>query len=139
MVRDALQNQIGGETPLAPGDLSGAIDESLKSVITDADVRPLPARTTLVVREDAIITPSAQDLIRERSIELRVHARRPSEGKNRIIAIGSDHGGFEMKEELKQFLDELRCASRDFGTFSNDAVDYPDYAHAVARAVAEGV
>ena len=44
-----------------------------------------------------------------------------------------------MKEQLKGFLDELRCASRDFGTFSNDAVDYPDYAHAVARAVAEGV
>ncbi|MDQ3685840.1 MAG: RpiB/LacA/LacB family sugar-phosphate isomerase [Acidobacteriota bacterium] len=41
-----------------------------------------------------------------------------------------------MKEELKSFLSELGHQARDFGTNSTDAVDYPDFAHAVARAVA---
>ncbi|MBA2502707.1 MAG: ribose 5-phosphate isomerase B [Pyrinomonadaceae bacterium] len=54
-----------------------------------------------------------------------------------MIALGADHGGFEMKEELKKFLDELGHRTRDFGTNSTDAVDYPDFAHAVARAVAD--
>jgi RpiB/LacA/LacB family sugar-phosphate isomerase len=43
-----------------------------------------------------------------------------------------------MKEELKTLLAELGHAARDFGTDSTDAVDYPDFAHSVARAVAEG-
>lgn len=142
MVREALQNQIGGvpDSQVIVG-APGPVDESLKSVITEADIRGLAPGETLMVREDAIITPAARDLIGERSIQLSYRARRASAasgGKNRIIAIGSDHGGFEMKESLKPFLDELGCNHRDFGTFSGDAVDYPDYAHAVARAVADG-
>jgi ribose 5-phosphate isomerase B len=43
-----------------------------------------------------------------------------------------------MKEELKRFLNELGHRVHDFGTNSEDAVDYPDFAHAVARAVADG-
>ncbi len=142
MVREALQDRIGGapESQVivgAPG-APATVDESLKSVITETDIRGLAPGETLLVREDAIITPAARDLIGERSIQLSYRARRASTGKNRIIAVGSDHGGFEMKEALKPFLDELGCNHRDFGTFSGDAVDYPDYAHAVARAVADG-
>ncbi|HKQ51848.1 MAG TPA: RpiB/LacA/LacB family sugar-phosphate isomerase, partial [Pyrinomonadaceae bacterium] len=44
----------------------------------------------------------------------------------------------KMKEELKSFLAELGHAVRDYGTNSEDAVDYPDFAHAVARAVSDG-
>ncbi|MBA3768863.1 MAG: RpiB/LacA/LacB family sugar-phosphate isomerase [Acidobacteria bacterium] len=44
-----------------------------------------------------------------------------------------------MKEELKRLLTELNHSVRDYGTNSEDAVDYPDYAHAVARAVSDGV
>jgi ribose 5-phosphate isomerase B len=55
-----------------------------------------------------------------------------------LIAVGSDHGGFKMKEELKKLLSELGHRVHDFGTNSEEAVDYPDFAHAVARAVAEG-
>ncbi len=57
---------------------------------------------------------------------------------HRTIAIGSDHAGFEMKQHL---LEKLRAQLRevkDFGTFSEDSVDYPDFAHPVAKAVAEG-
>jgi len=54
------------------------------------------------------------------------------------IAIGSDHGGFEMKEELKSFLQTRRVQVLDSGCFSKVSVDYPDIAAAVATKVSEG-
>ena len=54
------------------------------------------------------------------------------------VAIGSDHAGFALKGELCTLLDELRIEYRDFGTYSTDAVDYPDFVAPVARAVARG-
>ena len=54
------------------------------------------------------------------------------------IAIGSDHGGFRLKEEIKNLLTELGREYRDFGTHSPASVDYPDIAASVARAVASG-
>jgi ribose 5-phosphate isomerase B len=54
------------------------------------------------------------------------------------VAIGSDHAGFTLKGELCSLLDELRIEYRDFGTFSADAVDYPDFVAPVARAVSRG-
>jgi ribose 5-phosphate isomerase B len=59
-------------------------------------------------------------------------------GRVRRIAIGADHGGFEMKEELKRFLVELGFEVSDLGTHSTEPVDYPDFAHAVASTVARG-
>ncbi len=54
------------------------------------------------------------------------------------IAIASDHAGFDGKEAIKKSLDELGVAYQDFGTHSQDSVDYPDYAEHVAKAVAAG-
>ena len=55
----------------------------------------------------------------------------------RRVALGSDHGGFELKEVLRQYIaEELGWEVHDCGTHSTDAVDYPDYAAAVAREVA---
>jgi ribose 5-phosphate isomerase B len=54
------------------------------------------------------------------------------------VAIGADHAGFELKETIKLTLDELQIAYKDFGTFSDESVDYPDYAAKVGRAVAAG-
>jgi ribose 5-phosphate isomerase B len=54
------------------------------------------------------------------------------------VAIGSDHAGFVLKGELCSLLDELRVEYRDFGTFSADPVDYPDFVAPVARAVSRG-
>ena len=54
------------------------------------------------------------------------------------IAIGSDHAGFELKEAVRKYLESQEIAIKDFGTFSTDSVDYPDYAYAVASAVAKG-
>lgn len=55
-----------------------------------------------------------------------------------MLAIGSDHGGYELKEEIKKYLDERHIAYKDFGTYSAASVDYPDIAYPVAKAVAEG-
>ncbi len=54
------------------------------------------------------------------------------------VAIGSDHAGFDLKGQLCTLLDELRIEYRDFGTYSADRVDYPDFIAPVARAVARG-
>ncbi|HHP50419.1 MAG TPA: ribose 5-phosphate isomerase B [Moorella mulderi] len=54
------------------------------------------------------------------------------------VALGSDHGGFRLKEKIKEFLAEKGIEHKDFGTFGLEAVDYPDYARAVAEAVARG-
>ena len=55
-----------------------------------------------------------------------------------MIAIGSDHGGFALKQEIMQHLEAAGCAYKDFGTYTADSCDYPDYGEAVARAVASG-
>lgn len=55
-----------------------------------------------------------------------------------MIAIGSDHGGFELKQEIMKHLGSLGLEYKDFGTYSSDSCDYPVYGEAVARAVAGG-
>ena len=63
----------------------------------------------------------------------------PSGAASRRVAIGSDHGGFALKEVLKRAIaEDLGWAVHDCGTHSTEAVDYPDYAAAVAREVASG-
>ena len=54
------------------------------------------------------------------------------------VAIGADHAGFGLKGEVCTLLDELRVEYRDFGTYTPETVDYPDFIAPVARAVARG-
>lgn len=51
------------------------------------------------------------------------------------IAIGGDHAGFTLKEEIKELIIEHGHEIKDFGPFSEESVDYPDYAHPIAMAV----
>ncbi len=140
LVREALIGQIGGSQGATNAtEQTELVDESSKEVITEADVIGLPMGAKLLVREGAILTPAAKDVIQQRGLELRYRTRRQVSGSQRVIALGADHGGFPTKERLKGLLDELGYKHRDFGTTSEDAVDYPDFAHAVARAVADGV
>ena len=55
-----------------------------------------------------------------------------------MIALGSDHGGFALKEHIKAYLDSRGIAWKDFGCNSTDSCDYPDFGAAAAREVAEG-
>lgn len=52
-----------------------------------------------------------------------------------MIAIGSDHGGYKLKEEIKKYLEEKEIQYKDFGCMSEESVDYPDVAKEVSKAV----
>lgn len=54
------------------------------------------------------------------------------------IAMGCDHGGFDLKEDIKAFLTEQGHEVEDFGCYGKESCDYPEFAEAAARAVAEG-
>lgn len=70
-------------------------------------------------------------------------AKQPSKDESKaptrkVVAMGADHGGYELKEILKKEVSSLGYDVMDVGTHSTEAVDYPDFAHEVARAVSEG-
>lgn len=55
-----------------------------------------------------------------------------------MIALGSDHGGFALKQEIMKHLDGKGLAYKDYGTYTEDSCDYPVYGEAVGKAVASG-
>ncbi|HIS44093.1 MAG TPA: ribose 5-phosphate isomerase B [Candidatus Scatomorpha merdigallinarum] len=55
-----------------------------------------------------------------------------------MLAIGSDHGGFALKQEIMKHLTERGIEYHDYGTYSEESCDYPEYGEATARAVASG-
>lgn len=150
LVREVLAKAAPESAPQAPSRFVNTVpeqsaepaftrDESAKSVITEDDVRGLETGAVLRIGEDARLTPLAADIVNERNIQLVRRASRRGSKAQKLIAVGADHGGFQMKEQLKALLAELGHRVQDFGTDSESAVDYPDFAHAVARAVADGV
>lgn len=54
------------------------------------------------------------------------------------IGLGADHGGYELKEEIKRFLEERGISVVDYGTHDTSSVDYPDYGQAVAKGILAG-
>lgn len=155
LVRDVLDNALPEETqsspapgstssrfidtaPASPVSSPAAHDESSKTMITEDDVRDLADGSVLRIAEGARLTPLAADIVSEKKIELVRRVPRRGSKTAKLIAVGADHGGYKMKEELKNLLGELGHQVHDFGTNSEDPVDYPDLAYAVARSVAEG-
>lgn len=61
-----------------------------------------------------------------------------SNASGQKVAIGADHGGFEMKADLITFLQEKGYRVEDCGTYTKESVDYPDFAYAVAKQVSHG-
>jgi len=112
-------------------------DERGKQIITELELRTVQPGDTVRIDEDSKLTPLVSDLARERGITIE-RVRRRSAAQRKKIALGADHGGFEMKEQIKGVLADLGHDHHDFGTHSTEAVDYPDYAYLVARAVARG-
>ena len=112
-------------------------DESAKTLLTENDFRGLEDGARVRVAEDAKFTPSARDYVKEKNLELVYKTSRDASIKVRSVGVGCDHGGFEMKEKLKEFLTEQELQVRDFGTNSKDSVDYPDFAHLVAAGVSK--
>lgn len=56
----------------------------------------------------------------------------------KTVGLASDHAGFALKQFVKQYLDEKGYAYKDYGTFTNESCDYPDYAHALAKGIENG-
>jgi ribose 5-phosphate isomerase B len=123
----------------------------MKPLITAADLERVPQNGELAVTEDTIVTPLAREEAERRGITFRVASPRERETSSsgatvesspekstRIVAIGADHGGFELKRELISHLRDWGYQVLDLGTDSADAVDYPDFAEAVGHAVARG-
>lgn len=124
-----------------------------KKLISEADLRAAAreGRTRLAVGSQTIVTPLARDTARRLGIEFVTdEPMRPSEASGTecgcehdaaatgIVAIGSDHGGFAMKSELKLAITKIGRQLLDVGTHSEESCDYPDFAYAVARAVTSG-
>ena len=121
----------------------------MKPLITLADLERVPHNGELAITDDTLITLLAREEAERRGITFRVvsaGAQKTSsdtgvtEGVGdksaRIVAIGADHGGFELKEQLKDYLRDWGYHALDLGTSGTEAVDYPDFAEAVGNAVA---
>ncbi len=106
-----------------------------KVVITESDI---PHSGELAVLAGSIVTPSARDLARERGVTLREATVLPQAGADRTVAIGSDHGGFQMKRSLLPILAEQGLAVIDVGVHEEKPADYPDIAVAVSQCVTGG-
>jgi ribose 5-phosphate isomerase B len=107
-------------------------------VITAEDV---PAAGDLPVPIGAIITPSARDVAAARGVrivELPEDQCSSLAAPEKTVAIGADHGGFGLKEELKPLLESLGLAVRDVGVYEGKPADYPDIAVKVADLVVSG-
>ena len=55
-----------------------------------------------------------------------------------MIGLASDHAGFELKQFVKQYLEEKGYEYKDYGTYSEESCDYPDFGHALAKGIEEG-
>ena len=101
---------------------------------------------TMDVPKEAIITSLARDKAKQLGLRFITADIKPpidpsspfKPGAENKIALGSDHGGYTLKEHIKKVLRELKFQVIDIGTNSSQAVDYPDFAQAVARLVSEG-
>jgi ribose 5-phosphate isomerase B len=125
-------------------------DPTSRHLVTEADVQSIPAGGQISISQGMLITPLARQVAMDRHVTLVESgaAAAPSmieapyvksnESSQPTVAIGADHGGYELKEMLKGYLDELDYRVVDCGTDSTSSVDYPDFALAVAQLVAKG-
>jgi ribose 5-phosphate isomerase B len=65
-------------------------------------------------------------------------APEPKADAKKVVAIGADHGGFELREILRAYIAELGFDVKDMGAYNKEPVDYPDFAHEVAKLVGTG-
>lgn len=109
----------------------------MRNVITTQD---LPDGGEFKVPRGSIVTPSARDLAVARGVRIIEVAddQLPAAPPDKTIALGSDHGGFRLKDTLKPVLHSLGLEVRDVGVFDERPSDYPDIALAVAELVASG-
>ena len=114
------------------------------SIISEIEARQIEPGSTVELQKGGHVTPLAWDTLRERRVTVvpagTVDATLPADlapvADVRSVAIGSDHTGLALKAALIDHLRKQGRAVTDMGTLTADAVDYPDIAGSVARAVA---
>lgn len=109
-----------------------------RPVLTAADLEGIPQGGEITIAPDSLVTPLAREEAERRGISIRLAKPDTSARAGRVVALGADHGGFELKQRLAAHLREWGYQVLDLGTDSADAVDYPDFAEAVAAAVVRG-
>jgi ribose 5-phosphate isomerase B len=110
----------------------------MRRIITSQDV---PPSGEMRVAAGSLLTPTAQDLASQRGIKIvEVPEDQVSvmAGPEKTVAIGSDHGGYRLKEALKPLLKEVGLEPRDVGVHEEKPADYPDIALQVAELVSTG-
>jgi ribose 5-phosphate isomerase B len=107
----------------------------MKDIVTAEDVRSAPPGGEVTASAGAIVTPWARELARTRGVRIVLGT---AVAGTPMVAVGADHGGFALKEDVKGHLTRMGYHFHDYGTFSTDPVDYPDIALTVARAVQSG-
>lgn len=144
IVRRVLLRTLGLEASPRPARAS-------KPLITEEDLLAVPPGGKLTIPSQAVLTPLARDTALDRRVELvrepgaapqprpgsRSTGNRVAGGGKGPVALGADHGGYALKEDLKAYLAELGYDVVDCGTNSPESVDYPDFAYAVARLVSQ--
>ena len=151
MVRRVVYRTLGRALP--PQSSRG------RALVSEMDMQALPADSEFAVPTGALLTPLARQVAMDRRIRLAesTSATGPetaglrgkpghrsagnpavsSAGQTNTVAIGSDHAGYGLKEELKGYLQQLGFEVVDCGTAGTASVDYPDFALAVAQRVAQ--
>jgi ribose 5-phosphate isomerase B len=113
-----------------------------RNVLTVHDLEATPTGGQIAVPYGTIITALAREEAERRGITIQLEqnvARTDGEAvASRVVALGADHGGYDLKEQLKEFLRVWGYTPLDLGTSSREAVDYPDFAEAVSNAVVRG-
>lgn len=157
-IRAIVQDVVDRDLPQSaslPGRLSDEPNYSGRELITEHEIMAAHREGRgIFIAPDAVVTPSARDAMNRynvkpelfadeaavvQQIKATVSSKVGGPGAQEQVAIGADHGGFEMKEMLIKFLqEEAGMTCYDVGTFSTDSVDYPDFAAKVANAVATG-
>ncbi len=145
LVREVVERTLGSSTHSSSPE---------PNILTAEIIQQLPAGSSYQVTSKTIITPLARQIALEKHIHITTGGhptpaarqipqftpQHATQKNARIIAIGADHGGFPLKETLRKMLEsvDFRYTLIDCGTYNTDSVDYPDFAYAVARLVADG-
>jgi len=108
-----------------------------RNVLTARDLDGVASGGEVAITPETLVTPLAREEAERRNITLRIVDEK-KEARGRAVAIGADHGGFALKEELKGYLRDWGYVVLDQGTDSAEAVDYPDFAEKVANTVVRG-
>jgi len=109
------------------------------ALVTARDLAAIPDGGRCAVARDAIISDLAREEAWKRRITVTLEGAHPraERGDARLrVAVGADHGGFSLKAAVIDCIRDLGHIAFDLGTHDENAVDYPDYARAVAEAVA---